>query len=340
MLKRRIISFVIVCLLILTGCSNVRFTTGLNRNQFAKIAGQTVSMDIARLLLAEYKYSYETMFDGAVWEKEIDGVTTEVFVKNSVRDTIESIVYVGNMARELKIEITGDEELRIKDAAKEYMESVNNESKDYTKEAVEEFYRALLLAEKGFYAVTDSVDTTVSTDEARMIQVQYMYFATVKYDENGDKVELSQAEKQLQEEKGRMVLAELSEGKEFNSLAVEYSDDIEYSLLLTRGEHCAEFEEAAFKLELGETSGLVESPYGYYIIKCINYNMDSDYDSQCEKIILARRKTVFTEQYLEYADGKSTEYNDRFWEDTPVDKLNSGSGKLYDIYGKYIDISE
>ena len=74
MLKRRIISSVIVCLLILTGCSNVRFTTGLNRNQSAKIAGQTVSMDIARLLLAEYKYSYETMFDGAVWEKEIDGV--------------------------------------------------------------------------------------------------------------------------------------------------------------------------------------------------------------------------------------------------------------------------
>ncbi len=331
MLKRRIILLVMVMVL-LTGCGNVRFTTGLSSRQFARIAGEEVDMSVAKLLLSEYKHSYESMFDGAVWDKEINGVTTEVFVKNSVRDTLESIIYAYNMARELKIEITQDEKSRIKEAAKEYISGLSEEPVSFDRNDVEAFYEKLLLAEKGFYAVTDSVDTTVSTDEARMIQVQYIYFSTVTYDENNELVSISGEADILQKEKGEMVLSELENGAEFSAIAVEYSDDTEYSLELSRGEHCEAFENAAFSLELGQTSKLIESPYGYYIIKCINYNMDCDYEDQCEKIILARRKAVFTEKYLEYADSRPTEYNSDFWEETSIKELEKGSGMLYTIY--------
>ena len=73
-----------------------------------------------------------------------------------------------------------------------------------------------------------------------------------------------------------------------------------------------------------------------YIIKCINYNMDCDYNEQCEKIILSRRKTVFTEVYLEYAKDRVTEYNDDFWDKNPISDLQFGSGKLFDIYKKEV----
>lgn len=331
MLKRRIFLLVMVMLL-LTGCGNVRFTTGLSSRYFARISGEEVKMGVAKLLLGEYKHSYEAMFDGTVWDKEINGITTENYVKNSVRDTLESIVYAHNIAKDLKIEITQDERSRIKEAAREYISSLEAEPISFDVSDVEAFYEKLLMAEKGFYAVTDSVDTMVSTDEARMIQVQYIYLSTVTYDENNELCSISEGEVTLQKEKGQMVLDELANGEEFSALAVEYSDDVEYSLELSRGEHCKEFEEAAFALELGQTSKLVESPYGYYIIKCINYNMDCDYEEQCEKIILARRKDVFTEAYLEYADSKPTEYNSDFWEETSIEELEKGSGMLYTIY--------
>ena len=148
MLKRRIFLLVMVMLL-LTGCTSVRFTTGLNSRQFARIAGEEVEMGVAKLLLSEYKHSYESMFDGAVWDKEINGITTETFVKNSVRDTLESIIYAHNMAKELKIEITQDEKSRIKEAAKEYISSLSKETTSFDVNDVEAFYEKLLMAEKG-----------------------------------------------------------------------------------------------------------------------------------------------------------------------------------------------
>ena len=317
MLKRRI-GVILLSILMLTGCGNVKLTTGLSSRQFARIAGYEVDMGVARLLLSEYKYSYENMFNGEVWDKEVDGMTTEEFVKNSVKDTIESIVYARNMSVELKIEITEDERERIKKASDQYMYSFDNESKSFDKKAVEQFYTDLLLAEKCFYAVTDSVDTMVSTDEARKIQVQYIFL------------------EETAKEQGEMILKELESGEDFGTLAMEYSKDKNYSMELSRGEHCKEFCDAAFALEMGQTSKLVESPYGYFIIKCINYNMDCDYDEQCEKIILARRKSVFTEAYLDYADGKSVEFNDDFWEDTPMEELSKGSGNLYSIYEEFV----
>lgn len=335
MLKRKI-CLLMVLMFIFTGCDRVRFTTGLSNGDFARIAGHEISMDIARLLLAEHKFSYEKMFNSEVWNKEINGVTTEKYIKNSVRDTLESIVYARNMAKELKIEITEDESERIKEAAQRYISSLSYEPEAFDVKAVEDFYRELLLAEKGFYAVTDSVDTKVSTDEARMIQVQYIYLSTITYDDNNNQVNLSEGEITLKKEQGQMLIDELKNGAEFSSLAVEYSDDMNYSMELSRGEHCEEFCEAAFALEMGQTSKLVETPYGYYIIKCINYNMECDFDEQCDKIILARRKSVFTEAYLEYANDKPVEYNDDFWDNTPVKELEKGSGELYTIYNDLV----
>ena len=335
MLKRSI-CILAVFIMFLSGCANVRLTTGLTSKEFARIDGYEVEMSIANLLLSETKSSYESMFNKDVWNKDVNGITMENYVKNSVRDTLESIVYARNMAKELKINITEDEKQRIKEASEAYIGSFEEAPKGIDAQTVESFYTDLLLAEKAFYAVTDSVDTVVSTDEARMIQVQYIYLSTVTYDENNEQSSLTEGEITLKKEQGLMILEELENGAEFGALAVEYSDDSDYSMELTRGEHCEEFCDAAFALENGKTSKLVETPYGYYIIKCINYNMECDYNEQCEKIILSRRKAVFTDDYLEYSKNRVTEYNDDFWDKNPIADLQNGSGKLFEIYKKEV----
>ncbi len=70
----------------------------------------------------------------------------------------------------------------------------------------------------------------------------------------------------------KKVLQELEDGKDFATLAMEYSEDISASSggdvgFVGRGKMVREFEDAVFKLKPGQISEIVETEYGYHIIK-------------------------------------------------------------------------
>lgn len=76
-----------------------------------------------------------------------------------------------------------------------------------------------------------------------------------------------------QESIAKEVLAKVKKGDDFSALAKEYSidpstapkgGDLGY---FVTGSMVAPFEEAAFSLKIGETSGIVKSDFGYHIIK-------------------------------------------------------------------------
>lgn len=338
MWKRKIIlcAAAILTAAAVSGCG-LKFTSGFGPGVFAKVNGNKISMASAMLLLAESGYSYEKLFDAGVWDKQLGDVTTQEYVKASVKDTLMQLKYLELMAERMNVGISEAEAEKLDTAAREYWDTLSAAAVSWEKfeiGTVREFYGDLLLAEKVFYEATSDVDPEVSADEARIIDVQYIFVSTMTVGEDGEAVRLPESECRNKRALAESLLSLIAES-DFATLAREYSDDSEYSLQFGRGERDADFEEAAFRLEMGSVSGVVETDYGYYMIKCINDNVDGNYDKRCSEIILSRRTEAFFEQYSEFIKDVETEFNGRAYEKLEMNAVISGSGQLYEIYNRH-----
>jgi hypothetical protein len=73
-------------------------------------------------------------------------------------------------------------------------------------------------------------------------------------------------------EQAKQILSKIRKGGDFSEIAREYSEDISASDggdvgFISRGKMVGEFEEAVFSLKPGQVSDIVNTEYGYHIIK-------------------------------------------------------------------------
>ena len=93
---------------------------------------------------------------------------------------------------------------------------------------------------------------------------------------------------------------------------------------------------AAFNLAIGELSSLVETPSGFYIIKCLS-TFDKDQTSANKvKIMEEKREEVFGEEYDAFAQGLTRDINEKLWKSISlVDDGNVSTQQFFDIYHDY-----
>ena len=111
--------------------------------------------------------------------------------------------------------------------------------------------------------------------------------------------------------KAQQVLDRLNAGEDFDTLMREVSDDAEtsydgYSFTHNDGQMDADFDNAAYALAVGETSGVVKTRFGYHIIKRLPSSvdipaMDDMRGTLISQIKSERYRTMVTDEWVSSA---------------------------------------
>ncbi|MBO6015377.1 MAG: peptidylprolyl isomerase, partial [Lachnospiraceae bacterium] len=98
------------------------------------------------------------------------------------------------------------------------------------------------------------------------------------------------------------------------------------------------FEDAAFNLGTDEISDVVETEYGYYIIKCISTFDRKETDANKQKIVEKRKKEAFNQVYDSFVTTLLRNLNTELWDS--VELPSDESVKTSSFFQIYNDLFE
>jgi peptidyl-prolyl cis-trans isomerase C len=130
---------------------------------------------------------------------------------------------------------------------------------------------------------------------------------------------MSEEEKKKVKEKAESILERLKKGEDFAELATAYSEDPGSAKkggdlgYFQKGKMVKPFEEAAFSLKPGQLSGIVETRFGYHIIKV------EDYKESGTKTFDEVKDSIKAELQNELAKVKATEFIDKTVKDAGME---------------------
>ena len=346
--RRMAAALLTVLLLLLSGCmdslkgSKVVLTTGFEKNEVFRIEDMSCTLPEAMVYLVNTKNRYESVYGREIWNVSLDGVTLEENIKETVLAQLAQQKTMNLLARQNGVALSEEEEARVMQAAETYFRSLGEEEKStlqITVKDVEELYREYALARKVYQYIIKDINPEISDDEARTITVQYIYFRTCILDGTGKKIEYSEEEKQEILRKAEEVRFQLkNEEADFEELILKYSDSEEGTCSFGKGEKDQAFEDAAFNLETDEISDIVETPDGYYLIKCISTFNRTETDANKVKIVEKRREEVFGQEYEDFVAALTRNLNEDLWQSVSLAGTeNITTSDFFDVFNKYFD---
>lgn len=327
----------LVMMLCVTGCSrealskDIVFTTGLTEKEVFKIGGMPCTVGEARLLLVNVKNQYEEAFGEEIWDQEIEGQAFQTYVKDMVKNQLAQLTCMVLYAGEEGITLSAEERELLGKAAEEYYQSLTAEEQELlgaSQADVQRLYENLSVAERLYDTLTQDVEDEISDAEAKVIVVAHIF-----KDCTGASAE-ERAEKKRELEALQEQL--FTQGADFTYLAEEHSDDPKIEYAFGRGEMEQSFEAAAFSLETGELSQIIETADGWHLIKCI-----SDYDEERtrqnkEALLRKRKQEAFDREYAGYIKGLLSEFNQNAWGKISFEDLEAVDNRnLYEVYEEY-----
>jgi len=314
-------------------------TTGFERNEIFRIEDVSCSKAEIMVYLTNIQNRYEQVYGSGIWETEIDGVTLEENVKEIGLAKIAQIKAMTLLAQKHNVSLTSEEEFMVKTTADEYYNSLSEkeiEKMGISRDVIVSLYREYALSDKLYHYLIKDINPEISDDEARTITVEHILIKTYSLNEKGDKIEYTVNAKADARQKADDLLQMIKEGGDFEKIALEYSEDENITYSFGKGEMDTAFEEAAFSLGTEEVSNIVETEYGYHIIKCIStFNREAT-DANKEKIVEQRKEEAFGREYDEFVQTLTKNLNTALWDEVSfIHEKDVDTADFFEIYNKH-----
>ncbi|MCM1128055.1 MAG: peptidylprolyl isomerase [Lachnospiraceae bacterium] len=346
-LKRTI--FAICCLFLMLpmgGCQSsdtdtkLVLYTGFKKDEVFRIETMSCMLPEIMVYLTNTQDQYESVFGREIWKTDLNGVTLEENIKETVLAQLAQIKTMNLLAQKYGVTLDENELKMVQEAAEEYYESLNETERDILQadeETINQLYAEFALANKVYEYIIKDINPEISDDEARNITVQYVLIKTYIRDGTGKKIEYTENAKQdvLRQSEQILEMAR-QDDSDFEELVLQYSEGEKGSISFGKGEMEPAFEEAAFNLATGEISEIVETGQGYNIIKCINTFNREETDANKVKIVEQRREEVFGQEYDAFITSLTRTLNEPLWEEIAfVENEEVTTSNFFDIYNQY-----
>ncbi len=343
----KLLCLMLCFLFFLTGCgedeetTKVVLTTGFDKDEIFRVESASCSLPEVMVYLTNTQNRYESIYGPQIWEKSLRGRTLEQNVKDTVLAELAQIKVMNLLAEKYAVALSDSEKELADQAGAEYFASLNEteiEAMGVDEKAINAMYAEYAIADKVYRYIIKDINPEISDDEARTITVEHILVKTYSLDGSGQKVPYDEAEKRQAYEKAQQALEAAREGEVFESLISRYNEDNKSIYSFGKGEMEPDFEKAAFNLGTDEISDIVETEYGYHIIKCISTFNREETDANKVKIVEQRRKEVFSQEYDAFADSLTRNLNEEAWDRvTLIHDEKVATTDFFQVYNTYFE---
>ena len=333
---------VIMALTCLAGCkktdkdTEIILTTPFEENEVFRIENESCFLPEVMVYMRTAQDKYEGLFGPEIWDKDLGDITLADQLKGTVLARLAQIKVLQLLAADYGLTLSPQETALAEKAASAYMDTLSqNEIADMgiDKETVANMYGQYALADRVYREITKDVNPEISDDEARTIKVKHILIKTYVTDLSGNRVPYSSSDKSKAKRRIENIAQKLEEGEDFDDLAGRYNEDKKSTYSFMKGSMPESFENAAFELDNDEVSGIVETEYGYHIIKCISTFDRDETDENKLKIVKERKNEVFNQVYSDYVLTLHSNLNEELWNSLDFTKDSSiTTTDFFDIY--------
>ena len=278
----------------LVGCGGSAGTSGKGEPAIT-LDGVSVSMDEANFYTYIMKSQYESYYGTEIWDMEVEeGKTFGDSMKEMVNDALVQMLIMNSKAEEYGVSLSSEDNTSVSEYIENFKANVGEEemaAQGITEAVIKSVIEKSYIASYTYDAMMAQEEVELSDEEkadAACVRVQHILISTtetITQDADGNNVDMTADEakeyKETQKLLAETVLSKAKAGEDFQELANEYTaenagfefafdkngfDPVNYSYMVEP------FYKASWELGEGEISDLVESEYGYHIIKCVSLN--------------------------------------------------------------------
>ncbi len=341
MRRNVILATILIMVMLLAGCgdlSDVRvvMSVGMSKDEVFRVDDMTCSRTEMLVYISNIAGEYVDVYGRDIFEASVEGETLGENVKQLALAKVSQVKVINLLALDRGVEPTEELLSVINEATDEYLESISEEELSryqIDRDKIYDMYYEYGMSKLMYSTIIKDINPEISDDEARTITVEHILLKTFDIDENGNRVELDSFTKEEKKRLAEELVQRIEGGENFETLAAEYSEDENLTYAFGKGEMDAVFENAAFNLSSGEVSGVVETEFGYHIIKCISTFNREITDENKVKILKNRRDQAFRDIYDDFEENVSRELNDKIFDSLPDMKDERiGSKNFFDVF--------